>query len=517
MTGSRAARRVALNAVANYLRFGVTLVVMLLLTPAVVESLGAERYGLWVLIVSVVSYVELMDCGLATAAVKFVGQYEGAEDIEGRNQLVSTLLAAYLTLAALVLLAAAAAGGMLAGSVDGSLRGTAVVTFAVLTGKAALELPLSLFLGVLFGRQRICLIAVIRSVFTAVYGLGAWWVLTRGGGLISFAWVHASASLVEHATLVVVCFRTTPGLRLHWRLVRPSLLREVATFSSFALVINLSSTALLRTDPIVIQLFLPLSYVAVYAVAMRIADMLLMLTKQGLNAITPLLAQLHGAGKERQIARTLIYSTKYGAAAMLALAVPAACWAEDSLAWWLGPAFRSAGPLLSVLAAAMVVRIVQEAGTNVLAMTGGHRFVAAACLGSAVLNVVLSLALVPFWGLPGVAAATFVSALATAVVVAGRCCRRHGVAAATYWREALAPVLRAAVLQLGVCLILKRGWAADGWPSLALLHAAGAFALLLAFGAFALTEQERLAVVRWRRSWLSPSSTVSSPLEGETR
>ncbi|MCA9173103.1 MAG: flippase [Planctomycetales bacterium] len=488
--------RVAANALANASRSIVALAVLFLLTPYVIHRLGAEQYGLWVLLASVIGYFELMDCGLATATVKFIGQFEGQGDAASRNRLISTLLATYLVIAMVVVLVAAYVGANLLQwlQVAPEHRTTALIVFSILAARAALSLPLSLFMGVLFGRQQICLVSLVRTGFYVLFGIAAWATLARGGGLIGFAAVHATVSTLEHLTLLGICMACTPRLEIRWRHLDWLLLRQAFAFSGFALLTNLSATALLRTDPILVKMFLPLGMVAVYGVALRIGEQLLSVTKQGLNAVTPLVAQLHGAGDLDRIRSVLLRSVKWSLASLLALAIPAACWSRETLSLWVGPQFEPAAPIVMVLAAAMGFRVIQEAGANVLAMTGRHPLVAWTAIGNAALNIGLSVVLVRHWGVLGVAMGTLLATAVTMLVVVQAACWAHDVR----WREllgsAVAPAAAAGLVQIAVCLGLRHVIQPQTWAALAFVYAAGVGSLLLSFWHIGMQDDERAAV-----------------------
>ena len=513
MTESRQTSRlhVLTDAAANYSRSVVALAVLFLLTPHVIDCLGAERYGLWVLLASIIGYFELMDFGLTVATVKFVGEFEGMGDASKRNQLVSTLLATYLAIAAVVVVAASAISALLLDwlKVEVAFHHTAIVVFTILTAKTALNLPLSLFIGVLFGRQRVRVVSGVRTVFNLLYGICAWLTLSHGGGLVGFACVHAGISVTEHLVLMAICLATTPKLTLSWRSLDLPLLRRVLAFSAFALMTNLSSTALLRTDPILIKMFLPLWMVGVYGLGLKIADQLLLLTKQGLNAVTPWLARLHGLGDDAGVRQAYLTTTRWSLMAMWALAVPAACWGQETLTIWVGPRFASGGPIVAILAVAMTFRVVQEAGANVLTMTGRHQFVAWLSIATAALNIGISFLLVQHLGSYGVAAGTVIATIVAVALMVVRVCREYHIPANDFLNLSIGPVIRAGVIQLACCLTLRVMVPADSWPSLIFVGGLGVLCMPLAFWCVGLNAPQRIHILqfihhRWQR-WAGTS------------
>ena len=217
----------------------------------------------------------------------------------------------------------------------------------------------------------------------------------------------------------------TARLRIHelrLRLTRCSWneARDLLSFSAWAFVANAAALAILRMDPIVIGRYLPLAAVAVYAVAGRIAEYVFLINKQFSNALMPLVSQAHGRGEADVVQRVLWDGSRY----LVALALPMlgllAFHAETLLVIWLGEDFRAAGTPLRLLCAAVFLSVLQLNAANVLGMTGRHRFVATAMIAAAVINLALTVLLVPIAGLIGAALATLLAASSACCVT--RCC-----------------------------------------------------------------------------------------------
>jgi O-antigen/teichoic acid export membrane protein len=142
------------------------------------------------------------------------------------------------------------------------------------------------------------------------------------------------------------------------------------------------------------------------------------------------------------IDRVLMDGTRFGMSIALPFLGLLFYYAEDVILLWVGEEFAGAVPVLRLLLGAVLCTAVQLNAANVLAMTGHHRFVAFAMAGSALLNLVLSLILIRFYGLNGVALATLISALTVEVVlIIPRACRARGVTLWSFYRRALWPTL----------------------------------------------------------------------------
>ena len=495
--------RWVVNIASNYLRFLVGMVVVFFLTPYIVSRIGVDLFGLWSLIFAVVGLFGLLDLGFATAAVKYVAELTAGRDHAGRNQVLATLLVIYSTLGIVCLLLVAGLAGEASHWFDLSEAQRNVFTAALwLLGTAvALGFPLSLFKAVLVGSGRMSLVNLVELSVVLMNAALVVALLEAGHGLLGLAGATAITMVLGTALLVPFAYRLTPGLSLSPRHFVRSRVRELGRFSFYFFIANVAVLVILRTDPVVIKAFLPLSAVAVYAVAAKVAEYTYLLNKQFSNALMPLVSQSKGTGDAAAIRRILVDGTRF----LLAIALPFIALlffhADDIVVLWMGAEFADSAPLLRILLVAVLFTCIQLNAANVLGMTGHHRFVAFAMGGSALVNLVLSVLLIQHLGLTGVAIGTLAAALLVeTLIVVPKACAAEGVPLRRFLAGALLPPLPALVPALGAAYLLDHWWAADRFPTIV---AQGAASALVYFAAFywtgAKAEERRLVTGKLRR------------------
>ncbi len=492
--------RTIVNAIANYGGFVVSIAVVFFLTPLVVSTLGMEAFGLWALVFATVGLVGLLDMGLQTTTVKFVGECKGRKDVETRNRIVSTIAALYLvvSLGALALIWGLSLAFSHVFGIPEQQQRTAVLLVWILGARVTfLGLPLSLFRAILFGEQRIVLLNVIQSATTLAYGATAWVLLSLGGGLVSLAWVNLVAMVVEHVTYAGCAFRAVPGLRFAPSLVDPRLLARTLGFSGYQVVVNGATFVRLRSDVFMINLFLPLSAVGIYAVAQKMAEQMSLVLKRGVNVLAPVAAEFGGNQDREALGLLFLTGTKYAFALALSLWVLCFSLGTQAIIAWIGPEFASAGPVLVILAGAMVLATVEGVAASVLAMTGHHRATSRAALVSALVNIVASLLLIRSYGILGVAIGTLIAGLSIDVVIVPRLAfRAYGVRAMDFVRHVLVPAALAASVQFVAVDMIKRVWAPQTLPQIGLASMAGFLVFASCFWRLGISTQHRAAFLR---------------------
>ncbi len=491
---SRTAKFVV-NAAASYLRMLVSIAAVAVLTPYIIARIGRDDFGLWSLVISALGFLSLIDLGFGTGVVKFVAECKASGNVERRNRILSTLSAVYLAIAlvsgACIVALSIFFNRIFAIPAAQGQKATAVL-WILAVRFVLLALPLGLFRNALYGEQKIYLINVIQIVATIVYALGSWVALLRGFGVVALAWVNLGAMLIEYLGYAWFAFSTMDGLRISRKLLDKGLLRQAASFSSAQFLINIAALILLRTDPLIVKAFLPLSAVAIYAVALKIAENAYLLTKQFTNLLGPLAAELKEKAEETKIRFLFVNCTKFAMAPSVMLTAAMYVLGRETLGFWAGQDFTAGGIVLMVLLTSMTFGVAELTSSAVLSMTGHHRITAGAAVAKIFLNVGLSVLLVRPLGLAGIAAGTLAATvLIDLLVTVRRACELHGVTYGSYLIRAFAPALLPGVAQFALTLALKRWSAPTGLFSTLILMVPGAVLYLLLFWLFSIERSEK--------------------------
>ena len=428
----------------NYLRFAVGMAVVFAVTPVAVRQLGSHGFGLWTLAVASVGLMGLLEAGIATTAVRFAGTAEGAGSIMDRNRYLATLAAVAMPLGLLILVAAWLGAPSLAGLLGLAPTDAATFTLLVRVGGAALglSLPAGMWRAALVARGDLPVTNLIETV-AVLAGAGVTVAgLMHGWGALAMVAGFSVTTLGPTLAYVPIAYRRCQSLSISRLHASAATLREIRSFAGAATAANTANVAALRCEPMLVKAFLPITTVAHYSVAARIAEYLLLLGKQFSNALTPAIARAHGAGDQDAIRRVLLGGTGMLFALTALGASIAGLQAHDLLAVWLGNEFTDAAPALRWLLGAAVVSSLSMNAANALGMTGRHRLVAASCTAAALLRLGGGALLLPRLGLEGPGMAAIIAAASLEIgLVLRRACMHFGIRAPEFFRIALMPGL----------------------------------------------------------------------------
>ena len=188
-------------------------------------------------------------------------------------------------------------------------------------------------------------------------------------------------------------------------------MREVTTFSVYFFLIDIAVQIGFNLDNIVIAGFLGTTAVAIYAVTLRIADYQRQLCSQFNNLLFPVVVRFGSVGRLDALRDTLVEGTRIAVVMVVGVTICVIGFAAPLVHAWMGPGFDDSIPPLIVLAIAGIVLVGQGPLGNVLLGTGRHRLVAMVAFLEALTNVALSVVLVRWYGILGVALGTAIPVL----------------------------------------------------------------------------------------------------------
>jgi len=505
--------RIAINIVSSYARFLLGMIAVFCLTPFILQRIGIEDFGLWSLCLAVTGVLGILDLGFSTAAVKYVAECAGNGEHEARNEALSTLLLVYamLGVVVLILVLAAIPAGIHWFDLEAA-NAERFRTIVTITGVAqGIALPLSIFRSALVGQGRY---DVVNSFDIGTIVLNITLVVTllmSGLGLPGLAIANASIVLAGPLALVPMAFKKIPGLALSIKRIRLARLREAAPLAIWFMLANIALIVTLRSDALLIKIYLPLSAVAAFAIAAKISESSYLLNKQFSNALMPLISSSRGAGDTATVRAILRDGTRYLAAVSAPVLGLLFFHAERVIDLWVGPELHAAVLPLRILLLAVFFSTLQFNAANVLGMTGSHRAVGWTMIGSAALNIILSIIFIPQLGLAGAALATLVSALTLEFgVILKRACTHQALKLVSVLGPII-PVLLSLVPMFLTAHWLNVYWSVNSLLALALQCVVAGIVYLVVACLVVIRSDERRQVIGRIADWNSQRSLKHVP------
>ncbi len=450
------------NVILIYGVHAVGLVSGLVVTPIIVAALGTEQFGIWALIGSILGFIGLLDLGIGPSVIRFAAEQRGRNAREETSRLASTAFAIYLVLALVTTLLAVALAWLLPLVIEISDEYVRAAQVAVVlaVGSFVLRFPVGLFSYLLAGQQRYDVLN-IGILFGAVlyFVLAAGILYLAGGGLVALTLITVGVTAVRLLLPLFWLKRELPDLRLRRQFVTVREAKQLLSFSSRNMLIQVASKVVFSTDVIVVGVIFGSVAAGVYGIPAKLFALAYAVGIASTMLLFPLLSELEGADDRERQERYLLAGVRLGLAVVVAVGLPLVFLPDRFLEAWLPSEFdvSTSGPILAILMVSLLFAQPGHLLAQYLVARGRHGRLAIARLATVAVNLALSITLALWVGLWGVALATLVTETLSVTVVLPYLLRRESSASlralAAAW---LRPVGLGALAAIPTLLLLGR-------------------------------------------------------------
>jgi O-antigen/teichoic acid export membrane protein len=404
---------IAKNMFANVMRGGASAVVAIVLPHFLTRALGHDRFAGWALMLQLAAYANYLDFGLQTAVARYLAGALERNDHDQCNRLVNNAIAILTVAGALALSGLAVAAWQLPHlfrSVPPSLTGELGLGLLILGVSAAINLPLSVYTGVLIGMQRNEFPAATMAISRLFGAVAVILTVHRTQSLVWLALCVAGFNLLAGIAHCVIVKRLLPTLRFSSAFLERSATLELIRYCSTLSIWSMGMLMVSGLDVTIVGLF-NFPATGAYSIAATLILFFTGLIGAAFSAIMAPVAVLQARQEYSRIGRLMIVATRLNSYFSLGVVVVFFLFGGTLIRIWVGPSYLTVTyPVLKILLVAQAIRMVGNALGTVLVGMGLQRYGLVPVMIEGVLNLVLSLLGMIFIGPTGVAWATLIAA-----------------------------------------------------------------------------------------------------------
>lgn len=407
-------RRIALTALASALARGTGFLTTIITVPLAIGYLGAERYGLWMTITSLITMVGFLDLGIGNGLISAIAEADGRNDRELARRYVSAA-SCILTVISAILLGLFALGypwlpwqGLLnvkdaSAAYDGAMAAAALVTCF------ALGLPLSLVWRIHAGFQEGFKAALWGIVGSVVSLIGVVLMIALRKSLPWLVAASAAGPLLAALANGFVLYLRRPWLRPQLSSITGDAVRRVFRRGMLYFVLQLGGVIAYQSDNYVINQLLGPEQVTQYAVPFYLFNLAPLLLNLALAPLWPAYAEAAARGDGGWVRSTLTRSLNL---ALLATGLPAlilVLFGAPIIHFWVGDKVI---PTLQLLLALGLLSVITGVSNAFAMFMNGLNFLGLQVIGGSIMaltNIGLKIVFAGRIGVPGVAYATVVA------------------------------------------------------------------------------------------------------------
>jgi len=401
---------------------GIAVATTFFAVPLTVHYLGAERYGVWVTLTSILAYLGIFDLGIGSTATNHITDALANNDFESASNRIN---AAYFALACISVVM-----GLLVAvcwpaidwpallGVRHPQNGATEITVAAAVAIAVslIGFPLSVTPRVMGACQKVVLSNYWAS---AGSGLNLLFIIiaTRSRvGLPGLVFSYTGAGLTVGLLSTIWLYRKFDWLvpnftHIKWQDIKALLSTGLPFFA-----VQLSGIILFQTDNIIIAQILGASAVTPYSITWRLFSYASLLPVMALPALWPAYADAFSRRDYAWIRKTYRYNVTIAVGSTSAFVLVLLFVARKFISIWAGPAAVPAFSLVALMACWTVISALSWSESCLLGAAGRVKGQAIYSGIGAVVNLIASVWLGRLFGLNGIIMGTLIAYLCCIVV-----------------------------------------------------------------------------------------------------
>ncbi len=398
------------NASWQVFNLGWATVLNFFVTPILLKQLGLENYGVYILILTVISFLSLAELGTGTGFTRSFLEYSSQGRLIERNKLVDTFFTYWIATGFI------GAGTLLVAS-ESLMRAFRIQSFdsrwAFYFGAGFFFVTMvnALFLGIISALQRFDIMGkVVAFQNTALNGL-----------LVLFAFFTPSVSYLLLATFAVGVFtialyavftrQVFPELRLRFAF-DPGAFKAVFRFSFFNFVNGLANNAVLQIDRFFISRILSPATLPQYVVPNNLSQKIYSVSNSAGAVLFPVASRLSFSDEREKFMRAYRRSMRFTILFSLLSGIVLFLFGHEILYFWVGEAIAGQGSvLLYYFIPIYVLMSIGAVLNNFLLGLGRAAFLSVVSASMAVIDIVGLIIFLPRYGITGAAMAYLLSTI----------------------------------------------------------------------------------------------------------
>ena len=451
----------------SYVNLALGSIIPLFYTPIMLSILGQSEYGLYALSNSVTSYLTLLNLGMGSAIVRYVAKYRVENNTEGVRRLIGLFITLYSCMALIV---CAVGGGLsvfsdklFAKGLTPDENGRMKILVVIMTLNVAISLPISTFSSVISAYERFTFaktLGICETVMIPVFNLA---VLYLGKGSVGMALIGLAVQIISGVIYVAYCAKKihiTPSFRN----MPKELLKEIAGYCFFIFLSTIVDMLYWSTDKVLIGAVIGTVAVAVYNVGGVFTTIMQSLAQAISQVFTPRIMMI--ASKKNQsseeISELMIRIGRLQFYIVSFILSGYVVFGQRFVKFWAGEGYDAAYYVALLTMVPLAVPLIQSIAYSTMVAQNKHSFRAIVYAVIAVLNVISTYLVLPYYGIIGAAVCTAVAfALGNGIIMNIYYHRSMKLNIKGFWMNIFRIIPVPLVMAIGAWLVVNRLWTGD--------------------------------------------------------
>jgi O-antigen/teichoic acid export membrane protein len=401
------------GSITSYLNMFLSIILNILLVRIMLQGLGKYNYGLWVTISSLFGFMILSDLGLGQSATKLIAEREDhtTQDYFVDKELVSTtfytnLLIGFVILLTNIILSVFVYKILNLNSLEKANIGYVYILLSV---NFFITFIFSTFRNVLIGYKYISANNILNLIKNVSNFILITLVLNINKSLYSIAIVQITLSLIFGILSIYVIKYYKIKISIKFKYFSIKTFKVIFKPGAYYLILQFAGILGGNTDNLILNYFISPSVVAIYSAGYKLAITSMQLVFTVVDNLFPFISQLDAKNNNEKLKNIFMISEKYSIYIGIFIMFTFIIFGRPIMEIWIGEGNYVGDTAIFLFSMYVLLNIINHVPIVFLQGMNKHSVLAKLSLVEALVNVVLSIILVEYFGAYGAILGTVIA------------------------------------------------------------------------------------------------------------
>jgi len=386
-----------------------------LVTPIILSYLGQEEYGIWIIIGSFLGYMGLMDFGITGSVTQLIAKNDNKENIEKINIIVNNSFFLQIIIGFIIIILGIGCSFIFPNlfDINPSSKETAFMAFFLASIGYGISFPPKTLKGLIRGRQYISLSIWLEFFIFLLTTLLNLYFLSLGLGLLALPIGTIIIRILSYFLFYKMAKKTFPQLKISLSYFKWKDAKSILNISGIWFIGSMSAVIIYTSDTLIIGSILSTGAVTIYALTFRLSEVFREFIYTFNTTAMPGIGQLAGEGQVDKIKNILLTMFPLVINTTLGITLFIIFFNQDFMKIWVGIELYGGDNLNLIFALTLFTSVIFHSFSIILSSGLNLKTVTTSRVIEAILNIILSLILIQYYGVLGVALGTLFANILT--------------------------------------------------------------------------------------------------------
>lgn len=406
-------KQLSLGVILNYVNLIIGTIIPLVYTPIMLRMLGQSEYGLFSLANSVTGYLSLLSFGMGGTIVRYIAKYRANQNKEEEERVIGLFLIIYIIISITVLIVGIILSNNLTSIFNNGLTKNEIskmhILVIIMTFNTAISFPMSVLTSIIVAHERFIYRQILNMLCAIVAPCANIIALSLGYGSIGMT---IAATIVQFLILPMsgfYCFKVL-NVKPRFKNMPFNILKEILVFSAFVFLGTIVDMLFWSTDKVILGMLSSTVAVAIYNVGSQFNTMMTNLSTAFSGVLTPKVTIMVTQNAKKEDFSKLFIKVGRMQYLIIALALSGfIIFGKSFINIWAGNDYKDAYYIALVTLIPLTVPLIQNTGISIVMAQNKHQFRSIAYFIIAIINVISTYLVVPYFGYMGAAICSGIS------------------------------------------------------------------------------------------------------------